>query len=236
MTPMTSEGTDKSTGSDDSHWGRWHAPYEDPASYLSLRLRLVQQALERALTAAPAGPIRLVSLCAGQGRDVIDVLARHPRAQDVRATLVELDPGLVAFARARALAAGVDPLVTAVEGDAGRCGGYRAMVPAQVVLVCGVFGNISREDLDHTIGALPSFCANGASVIWTRHRRSPDATKHVRHVFDVAGFDEVSFAAPPDPYVLSVGHHRYRGSMGAAPVFDPDLVLFKFVGDGELPA
>ena len=33
----------------DSHWVRWHAPYEDPSSNLSLRLRAVQSMLRAAL-------------------------------------------------------------------------------------------------------------------------------------------------------------------------------------------
>src|SRR5581483_3915931 len=244
MTQVSAEGTegtegiggiDVEAGAEDSHWVRWHAPYEDPASPLSLRLRLVQHALEQALSVAPAGEIRLVSLCAGQGRDVIDVLATHPRGRDVRGMLVELDPELAAFARTRAAAAGIGTLVTVEEGDASRCSWYQAMVPAHVVMVCGVFGNISADDLDHMIGALPAFCADGAHVIWTRHRRPPDATPHIRDAFEAAGFEEVSFESPPDPYVLSVGHHRYRGGGGERPPFDPDQILFEFVGDGARP-
>src|SRR5271156_1887559 len=55
----------------DSHWVRWHAPYENPASMLSLRLATVQSMVRAALDEIPSthpGPIRMVSLCAGQGR------------------------------------------------------------------------------------------------------------------------------------------------------------------------
>src|SRR5580658_4743238 len=92
---------------DEAHWVRWHRAYEDPDSALSMRLRLVQQGVREVLDHHAPGPIRIVSMCAGQGRDVIDVVAAHRRRADVRARLVELDPALVAFARARATAAGV---------------------------------------------------------------------------------------------------------------------------------
>ena len=60
-------------------------PLEDPASNLSLRLRTVQGMVRRALDEAPAGsPMRIVSLCAGQGRDVIDVVAEHRGATTSR--------------------------------------------------------------------------------------------------------------------------------------------------------
>ena len=146
-------------------------------------------------------------MCAGQGRDVIDVLATHPRARDASALLVELDPGLVAFARDRAAAAGMAGQVRVVEGDASRCRWYRDDVPADVVLVCGVFGNISRVGHPRTIQALPGFCRMGSEVIWTRHRRPPDATPSIRAEFAAAGFTEVAFEAPDD-YVLAVGRHR----------------------------
>ena len=46
--------------------------------------------IKQALDEAPAGPLRVISLCAGQGRDLIEVLAEHPRRGDVRARLVEV--------------------------------------------------------------------------------------------------------------------------------------------------
>ena len=87
-----------------SHWVQWHSAYEDPASPLSERLRRVQGMVRgaldeishgrddardpggeagRAVGRAAGEPIRIISLCAGQGRDVIDVLATHPRAAEV---------------------------------------------------------------------------------------------------------------------------------------------------------
>jgi hypothetical protein len=64
-------------------WLEWHRDYDDPGSLLSRRLELVQGYLRAELDRAPAGGVRLISLCAGQGRDVIGVLAGHPRRDDV---------------------------------------------------------------------------------------------------------------------------------------------------------
>ena len=54
---------------------QWHAPHQDAGSPLSARLRAVQHEVGRALDRASPGPVRLLSLCAGQGRDVLPVLA-----------------------------------------------------------------------------------------------------------------------------------------------------------------
>jgi hypothetical protein len=246
--PVSESESGSETG---SHWVRWHEPYEDPTSPLSLRLRLVQSMVRGFLDAVPParpGPIRIVSMCAGQGRDVIDVVSTHPRVGEVSALLVELDPALVAFARDRAVAAGVAAHVRIVQGDASLCRWYEADVPADLVLVCGVFGNISPGDITRTIQALPGFCRIGSEVIWTRHRRPPDATPAIRADFAAAGFTELAFEAP-DGYVLTVGRHRLDGgpdsTAGANPSartaagatnFDPAYKLFAFVGDGGAPA
>lgn len=221
----------------DSHWVRWHESYEDPDSPLSLRLRLVQSMVRDFLDGWPAdhpGPIRIVSLCAGQGRDLIDAVATHPRRDAVSALLVELDPVLVAFARERAVAAGVEGRVRIVEGDASLSQWYGENLPADLVLVCGVFGNISRSDIARTIQALPGWGRSGTEVIWTRHRRPPDATPAIRAGFAAAGFTELAFEAP-DGYILSVGRNRLDGEAKPTP-FDPAYKLFEFVGDGALPA
>jgi hypothetical protein len=189
----------------------------------------------RALDAVPqdhAGPVRIVSLCAGQGRDVIDVVAGFPRREEVSALLVELDPALAAFARERADAAGLGAVVRIVEGDASLSRWYEDQVPADLVLVCGVFGNISAGDITATIEALPSFCRPGSHVVWTRHRRPPDATPAIRARFAAAGFTELAFEAP-EGTVMTVGHHRFDGETTP---FDPDRRLFDFVGDGFMPA
>ena len=99
-------------------WVEWHREYDDPGSLLSRRLELVQGHLRAELGHAPAGDIRLISLCAGQGRDVIGVLTGHPRRDDVRARLVEVDERNVAAARQAAQAAGLDG-VELLQADAG---------------------------------------------------------------------------------------------------------------------
>ena len=204
-------------------WLAWHSPYEDPASPLSARLRLVQGHLRSELDRRPGGDLQLISMCAGQGRDVIDVLAEHARRGEVRARLVELDPRNVEIARRAAAAAGLDG-VEVEAADAGSTDAYLGAVPAQIVLACGVFGNVTDDDIARTVTALPSLCAAGATVIWTRHRRPPDATAAVRGWFREAGFAQEAFDIP-DGTSFAVGVHRLAGP--PQPV-EPGQRLFSF--------
>ena len=61
-------------------------------SPLRKRLAIVQAQIRDALDRCAPGPIRVISMCAGQGHDLIGALDGHPRAADVRARLVELHP------------------------------------------------------------------------------------------------------------------------------------------------
>ena len=64
-------------------WFTWHDAYDHPGTALSRRLAAVQGQIRAASDAAKPGPLRAISLCAGQGRDLIGVLAGHPRRADV---------------------------------------------------------------------------------------------------------------------------------------------------------
>src|SRR5437867_2671389 len=85
-------------------WRTWHDEYDDPRSRMARRLHVVQTQIRAALDHSPSGPLRVISLCAGQGRDLLGVLADHPRRDDVRARLVELDARNTALAEERSRA------------------------------------------------------------------------------------------------------------------------------------
>ena len=141
-------------------------------SPLVQRLVAVQAWIAAALDQAPPGRLRAVSICAGQGRDLIGVLRDHPRRGDVTARLVELDPRIAATARQLAADAGLTQ-VEVVTGDAAQTDVYAGLVPATLVLACGVFGNITDEDVARTIRCCAGLCATGGTVVWTRGRLSP---------------------------------------------------------------
>jgi len=205
-------------------WVAWHRAYEDPSSSLSARLRRVRYHLSRAIDRAPPGPVRLVSLCAGQGHDVIGVLPGHPRGADVRAVLIEADAANVALARRAAAEAGLAH-VDVREADASLVTSFADALPAGVLLLCGIFGNVSDRDIQHIVEAAPALCRPGATVIWTRHRRPPDLTPRVRGWFTACGFEEIAFDALGTDTMTGVGVSRLR-SVASAPL--PEGPLFTF--------
>jgi hypothetical protein len=181
----------------------------------------VQRHIVAALASIERSPVRVISMCAGEARDLRGALAMVER-RDLVGRLVELDQALAEGAR-RGLsdlgAAGLE----VVTGDAGELGAYRDAAPADLVLECGVFGNVSDEDVERTIRASPALCAPGATLIWTRHRRPPDLTDAIRRWFTDSGFAEVSFEGVPDSSG-SVGVVRFVGQTPA--LVDQQLFTF----------
>jgi 8-oxo-dGTP pyrophosphatase MutT (NUDIX family) len=191
----------------------WHHGYDDPDSGLSWRLRTVQREISDALDERP-GPVRVVSVCAGDGRDLIGVLAARDDAARVRVTLLEVNPALTDRARTAAAAAGLQLDLRQV--DAGRSDAYFGAVPADVVLFVGVFGNISTADLRRTIAAAPQLCAPGARLLWSRGRdidAAGDRSGEIRAAFVQAGFGELRLHTydAPDGGRPSLGVVRYDG-------------------------
>ena len=97
-------------------WYAWPSEYDEPGSRLSQRLELVRTrvaTLDEALRDPSrvrddgVSPVRVLSLVAGQGRDVIPLLATHSRRADIAARLVEVDTRNVMAAAALVEAAGL---------------------------------------------------------------------------------------------------------------------------------
>ena len=208
--------------SEQRDWVAWHTDYDQPDSTLAHRLAAVRERIKVALDEAPPGPLRAVSLCAGQGRDLIGALATHPRRGDVTARLVELDGHNAAIARSSAADAGLDKLEV-VTGDAALPSQYAGFVPAYLVLMCGLFGNMTDADVKRTVGYATQLCARGGTVVWTRGRWEPDLVPSVCEWFGERGFELLWVSEPDVGY--GVGAHRL--TVDPSPL-DPGTHLFRF--------
>jgi Methyltransferase domain len=191
----------------DRDWYAWHDRYDSRGS-LARRLVAVQDRVREALDHAPPGPLRVVSLCAGQGRDLLGVLPHHARRDDVTARLVELDPRNAAVAAEAAAVAGLDR-VEVVTGDAALTDLYAGLVPADLVLACGIFGNVTDADVRAIISHCAQLCRSGGTVVWTRHRGAPDLVPQICQWFEESGFALAWLSGEDEGF--GVGAHRFTG-------------------------
>jgi hypothetical protein len=207
-------------------WTAWHEEYEaSPA--LMARLAAVRVQITRCLDLCPPGLIRVVSVCAGEGRDLIPALGGHGRAADVLARLVEVDPRLVERGRASLEEAGLSDRLEFVEGDATLPTSYRDFGPAHLVLACGVFGNIRPNDTARLVGSLAWLCARDGFVIWTRGiaRGGAAHIARIRALFEEHAFEEVHATTTPGN-AFTIVTNRHLVDVDAPP--DPTR-LFEFV-------
>lgn len=183
-------------------WRQWHRYYDVPDSPLDQRANAVRHHLRRALAEAPDGAdgvVRMTVMCAGEGRDVLPVLAERDGSRPVRATLFELDPVLAERARTTAAELRL-PGVDVRLADAGTTSSYVDLPRAHVLLACGVFGNVSVDDVRRTVATLPALLAGDGIVIWTRGLANTDRDHSLDIRADLAehGFTEMSFEPTPD--------------------------------------
>jgi SAM-dependent methyltransferase len=180
-------------------WAAWHHVYDNPQSRFSVRLRLVQAELRRLLDASPPGtPLTVVSICSGQGYDILGVLENHPRAGAVTTVLVDSSAANARAALARAERDGI-PNVRTVVGDAGLADTYRDVPRADVVIVVGCWHYLDDDDLPAIGPMLTQICAPGAAVVWSEgcgpENRRP--IEDYERALTASGFRTVDRAASP---------------------------------------
>jgi hypothetical protein len=210
-------------------WSAWHDEYENTDSELNARKRAVQAQVAKIVERCPPGPVTVVSICGGQGREVIGALETHPRRADVRGRIVELDVENAAFARAWAQKAQLGNLEV-VTGDASINDSYAGLPPVDLVVVSGVFGHLSEADRLVTIKFLRQICRQGGCVVWTFFRRNEEQTARLRGYFTEQMFEEESFETLSGEYAFTIGRNRYAG---APTPFEPHAKIFTFGSSRE---
>ncbi len=191
---------------------QWHEQYDDPESGISWRLGVVRRLIADHLDSHD-GPQRVLSLCAGDGRDVIGVLGSRSDASRVQTTLVEVHPDIAAVARSSA--AGLD--VSVLTGDAGEIATFADVLPVDLLALVGIFGNISTDDIEHTVRTAPSLCRPGATVLWSRSRGRLDLHDTIRGWWRAAGCTEIETASFDRDTQPAVGAVRVDGAAGEVP-------------------
>ncbi|CAN5909888.1 hypothetical protein BH11VER1_BH11VER1_09820 [soil metagenome] len=209
-------------------WSDWHQRY-DLSTSLAVRLRIVIEQIAAAIDECSAGPVTIVSLCAGDGRDVIGALAEHKRRADINAWLLDTHKDSLARGEALAEEQGLAGQLRFLEADAGLLGNYANIVPADIILLSGFLGHIRQHDIPSLIASLPMLCKVGGFVIWNKHlvaNDGPVAVLAIREILARAQFEEIQFQVTEiDGY--AVGRARF---CGRSLELDATRVFFEFEG------
>ncbi|MGH4006713.1 MAG: class I SAM-dependent methyltransferase [Pseudonocardiaceae bacterium] len=160
---------------------------------------------------------------------MLPVLLEQDGGRPVRALLVELDPVLAQRASTTAAELGLSG-VEVRKADAGTIDTYLDVPSAHVLLICGVFGNISIDDVRRTIATLSALLATDGIVIWTRgaENTNRDRSQEIRACFADYGFTEISFTSTEDG-VFRIGMHRLAAGSSDVPTPQPGTRMFTFL-------
>lgn len=191
-------------------WASWPDRAYQNQGYRQ-RLSTVQSHLAESLHGAPTGRVRILSICAGDGRDVIGVLPSHPRRADVSAALVEQSERSIKHGQADANAAGISGVVSFLHGDATLFETYRGIAPAEIVLFCGVWGHVPARERQNVVQGLSCLCRPGGVVIWTRGiAKGMDRLQQIEAAFEGRSWQKsrLSFTADQNWAVVT---QRYCG-------------------------
>ncbi|SDD62498.1 hypothetical protein SAMN05444678_11772 [Sphingomonas sp. YR710] len=212
-------------------WSDWHDEYENEGSELNARKRAVQAQVVAVVDQCPPGPVTIVSICGGQGREVIGALEGHERRADVRGRIVELDTKNAAFARAWAQKVQLGNLEV-LAGDASLAESYQGLAAVDLVVISGVFGHINNADRMRLIGFLRQICRKGACVVWTSVSWGDGKIESLRKHFLDNMFEEESFETLAGKFAFTIAKNRYVGE----PVpFEPHAKFFSFGSSRDNP-
>lgn len=205
-------------------WFAWHDNYRTRPR-MRQRLQIVREYIATYLNQCPPGKITVISVCAGDSRDLTGTLFDHPRAPDVYGRLVEIDSRLVEAGRSAAESAGLVGQLEFICGDATLGSVYQGVVPADLVLLCGVFGNVPETELPRLTQSLRYLCKTNGLMIWTRDlvQDGEQNLAMIRECLQKDSFEEVSFRMTPTGN-MGVGMHRYVGE--TLPLPDGELFVF----------
>ena len=222
---MTNEGkTEQDAILQIDNWSSWHDEYANSDSELNARKRAVQNQVAAIVEQCPPGPVTVVSICGGQGRELIGAVENHARRADVRGRIVELDPENSAFARAWARKAGLDNLEV-VTGDASLSASFAGLPPVDIVVISGVFGHIDVADQKLLVSFLRQICRKGGYVVWTFFSRGEERTNSLRGIFREQEFVEESFETLSGKFGFTIARSCYAGT--TVP-FELDSKFFTF--------
>lgn len=209
----------------------WHAAYDDPSSALSARLRVVREEIAAFLDRTAPASVQVMSVCAGEGRDLLGVLEGRDDTERVTGALLELDPAICAVAQERIDALGCSGALVVRRADAGLRAAYDGLRPADLLLLSGIMGNITPPDIRRLLHVGRTLCAPGATMIWTRGAQDPDLGPDIRAWCDEAGFEKVAVHEYVEGTAMRVGVERLVADPGAPLPTDPGV---RPDGDGRI--
>lgn len=209
-----------------NHWDEWHKHY-DHSSLLQARLQIVRGQISLAFNECDPGLIQAVSICAGDGRDLIHTTSNHPRRNDVRAFLIDKNEQSIARGKLAAEQVGLSQQFHFLKADARLSRSYIGIVPANIIILVGVLGHVRHKEIVRLVQNVPMLCKAGGWLIWAKKLKihtNHNQVLSVRNLLQRSAFKEVQYEETGlDGFAVSRAQF-----IGPTTPLDPARRLFEF--------
>ena len=202
-------------------WNAWHHKYNTDTE-LNARLSQVKICIDEALRALPPGKVNVISLCSGDGRDLIELLPTHARRADVSGWLLECHESLVETAQQAIHQQGLKTTLHACVADATDARSYATIPPAHLIILAGVFGSVETDEIPRLLRNLQILCAPAAYVVWTQNLYTEEGQHRsviLRQALNTQSFTSVKLLTTPQQR-YHIGLHQYHGKPVNLPLDD----------------
>ena len=146
-------------------WNDWHSIYDDKESAPYKRSIITQELVNNYLNIHKKNII-ILSICSGQARDILPAIAGREDKDRITTYLLDIDKDCLEYAQEYARIHDI-PNVHTINKDASLKESYDDIPKADLIVICGLFGHLSLEDITTTVSFLAYISDNDAHVIWS---------------------------------------------------------------------
>ena len=181
----------------------WHLNHNDMNSTPYKRNKDEQNLIKTCLNSIKNN-VNIISICSGQARDILPILAGKKDNNKINTYLIDTDLECLEYADNYAKENKI-PNVHLINKNAGLRETYNDIPQADIIIICGVFGHLSLLDIKSTISFIKHLLNENGFVIWSRHKFDNDISEDIKNIFKELNFNELAFVSPEDePYTLGL--------------------------------
>lgn len=173
-------------------WTEWHEnAYNNTNSLAYQRTEIVKNLINKYLYEINKNVV-IVSIGAGQGRDILSVLKERKDNNRIFTYLIDTDMECLDYAKNYAEKNNIIN-VNVVNIDGSLTENYKDIPKADLIIFCGMMNQKNTEEVKSLANNMKFLCNEDAQIIWSRHGYDEDYSTSFRNVFNENFYKELDF-------------------------------------------
>ena len=173
-------------------WTEWHEEaYNDINSLPYQRTEIVKDLINKYLSEIDKD-IVVISIGAGQSRDILPVLIGRKDNDRITTYLIDTDIECLNYAKNYAKDNNIIN-VHIVDMDGSLVKNYKDIPKADLIIFCGMMTQKNTDEVKKLANNIKLICNKDAQIIWSRHGYDKDYSTPFRNVFNENFYKELDF-------------------------------------------